>query len=264
MSSAVSFLVFYCLVRAYYQMELLTKDPFLEAALFMPLRTLQVRYLDDKPQGLRTFRMTHNNSFVINLANDTKRLARFQSTNRMPIVRRFEASAWAGDANVEKHYPFLRRSAQRRQYGDAGSTLSHIRLMEHLVAQNDEDAFVFGFEDDIRILKPLKSSLQVQAPADADVVFLGKPATKTVRVPWFENATAVRVIQGYGAFGYVVTTRGARIILRWMTQDERSPFDVVLTGAAPSLRVYRSYPDWPLVVHMGVPSSRRRENIDSK
>lgn len=251
-------LLIYFLRREYFRLELRIKDPILEAILFMPFRYLAVRFLEDRPQSDRSFHMTPTNAFVINMDSDIERMETFQSmNNNSTMIQRFSATAWRPDKDATKislqpeqkailrkqeswehKYPFVRYSARRGHYGDAGCSLSHIRLLQHFLLS--DEPYMFVFEDDARILEALLSKHTVQAPADADVVFLISSATKTVNLPYRNDPTqyATRVIQGYGAFGYVVTKEGAQKLLSHL-ERYKVPIDVALTGST-ALRIYMS------------------------
>ena len=296
-------LLVYRLVRLYYEIELMIDDPFLEATLYFPLRTFYIRYLDDKPAAeRRTFRSTANNTFVINLERDTERRNQFEKVNSREKgvgvpYQFFSATEWENNVeNTNVHhssnhnesessaididiarqartrqeeyartYAFVSQKAAQRHYGDAASTLSHIRLMEQLLASSED--FYFIFEDDAVLKEPFRSTGAVQAPSDAQVVFLVQYATKKVKVKAVargpatdeeeddNNQDEVRVVQGYGAMGYVVTRTGAELILRHL-RGHPVPFDVALAGEPWGLRVYQPV-GWPLVGHRPIGGSRR-------
>jgi hypothetical protein len=187
----------------------------------------------------------------------------------------------------ERRYPFLKDSARHRRYGDAGCTLGHVRILEQFCCHGNgdvgggddddddgDDEYIFVFEDDVQLLPPLIDTYQVLAPADAHVVHLVAYATKVVPVPFYAAFAAAghnrdgehpdgwmvanRVIQGYGAQGYVITKTGARNLLQHLERHS-DPADVGLTGSS-SLRVYQPMNGFPLVRHLGGTSDRRSKN----
>lgn len=152
-------------------------------------------------------------------------------------------------------YPFVGKMAAKKHYGDAASTTSHIRLMEQLLdmSSDDGEGYYFMFEDDAVFREPFRSTGAVQAPSDAHVAFLVPYATKKVKA----NDGEVRVVNGYGAMGYVVTRTRAALILKHL-RGHSMPFDVAVAGAAHDLRFYQPV-GWPLVGHRpGSGGSRRR------
>lgn len=262
----------YGLIRLYYAIEMRIQDPYLKALLYSPLRTFHIRYLDVVPANRKTFRATANNTFVINLESDITRRKSFEKHNNnklwryqffpattwVPFVENEEdanATATAAYENQQKYaqeYVFVAKKSKIGHFGDAASTMSHIRLMEQLLESKHEDYYII-FEDDVLVRDPLKSSGLIQAPSDAHVVFLVNYATKLTRVPKKE----VRVIQGYGAQGYVVTKAGATRILQYLSHNF-APFDCAMAGDAKGLRVYLPQ-NWPLVRHApGSKGSSRR------
>lgn len=69
------------------------RNPYWRAALFNPVRTLQARYWDDKPQQIKTISLTPQNAFVLNMDRDYKRLQQFRSKNP-EIIQRVAAHKW--------------------------------------------------------------------------------------------------------------------------------------------------------------------------
>lgn len=155
-------------------------------------------------------------------------------------------------------YPFVSQKAAKKQYGDAASTVSHIRLMEQLLdtPRDDGEECYFVFEDDAVMREPFRSTGDVQAPSDAHVVFLVRFATRKVKA----NDDEARVLNGYGAMGYVVTRAGAALILEHL-RTHSVPFDVALAGESHDLRVYQPV-GWPLVYHRPGSGGSRRHAIN--
>jgi hypothetical protein len=252
----------FVLQYVYYKVELLMDDPEKEGMFFMPVRYFSAKFWEKAPAtATKTFHLRPENAFVLNLDADTQRWKRFQTTQNALSFNftRFGAHRWDKNDNAlqqgyAKKYPWLKQSSANKRYGDAGCTMSHILLLERIQQGDDDLDYAFIFEDDARLLGPFITRQLVEAPADAHVVFLVPTVTKTVQV----TASAVRVLQGYGAYGYLITKEGAGILLHHL-QRYSVPIDVALAGGSPDLRVYRSF-DWPAVVHVGDSSSRRRNN----
>jgi len=276
----------YGLVRLYYAIELRIKDPYRKALLYSPLRTFYIRYLDRPPAKRKIFRATANNTFVIHLKSDVARRKSFERNNhKLGTYQFYPATQWVvAEPKMKYHdglppnmttnndtdayqlqqtyaqtYRFVRNKSQRGEFGDAASTMSHIRLMEQLLQSPYED-YYFIFEDDVVVKEPLQSSRQLQAAGDAHVVFLVNYATKLWTTIHNHNQKETRVLQGYGAQGYVVTKAGATRILHYLSHHDR-PFDCAMAGDATGLRVYLPQ-DWPLVRHVSrkIDSSRRAFN----
>jgi len=285
-------------IRGYYALELYLDDPFLEAGLITPWTYLAVRFLQSPPSGPpRKFRMNANTTLVINLDRDGERYRTFRRVNAAKLdesngprnsstdgngrngelYRRFSAYPWQSPTsqatNGSNHqlkeqeaammqYPALRYSVRRGEWGDAGCTYSHIRLMEQLLlersAGGDGRRYYIVFEDDARMSPELLGSGLVEAPPDADIVLLSPTSTKSVRIPYRYGADgyAVRATQSWGAMAYVVTPSGAGKVLRYMRgAGHTDPFDVAMTRAQ-GMRVYR--PTNGAEAHHGMFQSTRR------
>ena len=185
-------------------------------------------------------------------------------------------------------YPALQYLAEHDGMGSAACSLSHLRLFQHLLdhqeAQQQQHDYMFVFEDDIEILDPLLDSGVVMAPNNADLVLLSEASLGHVNVSWrkkgrgilraaatnddnqkLSNKNAIRVTSGYTAWGYIITKRGARIILDEYKHERTEPMDVYFFKN-PNLKVYLPTSDWPVVAHgqLGIKSSRRdRDTLNS-
>jgi GR25 family glycosyltransferase involved in LPS biosynthesis len=286
----------YALVRGYNALELAIKDPFTEA-LLLPHRYLRVRFWQDPPSQIqRTFRITTDNAFVIHLEQDTDRWQRFLEVNtKSPAIQLFQtfpAFEWTPNNVVgndeketdhhhhhqqvllEERYPSLHQNVQEQLFGDAGCSASHLLLLERFLASEETSTndYIYVLEDDAKLLEPLATQALVTAPADADVVFLMPSSTKRVKVPYYysdsdessstqhsKDAFAVRVIGGWGAYGYVITRQGAKKLLKYMDVNIHDPFDVAMTRAY-SWKIYHSTNKWPQVQHVRHGSTRRNHN----
>ena len=181
-------------------------------------------------------------------------------------------------------YPALRYLAKHEGMGTAACALSHLRLLQDLLDLDASD-YMFVFEDDIQILDPLLDDGVVMAPNNADIVLLSACSLGQVSVPWQkkrgmirraattakDNITvsantnhdnnAIRVISGYSAWGYIITKRGAKILLDEYKNERKEPFDVYIFKNA-NLKVYLPTSDWPVVAHgkVGVKSTRRNND----
>ena len=195
-----------------------------------------------------------------------------------------------------QQYPNLRYLAQTEGFGTAACTLSHLRLLQHFSQDDSENEqqeeqqmeYIFVFEDDATLSQTLLNNGFVTGPTDADMLFLTQYSLGHVRVPWQRsnktpqqsslsqpskhlrietqpptNANAIRVISGYNSVGYVVTQRGARIILRDMKKEKRLPIDLFFF-ADPNLKIYLPSSEWPAVGHNWASSSSSRRNADNQ
>ena len=180
-------------------------------------------------------------------------------------------------------YRVLKYLAKHDGMGTAACSLSHLRLLQDLLDQDASD-YMFVFEDDIEILNSLLDDGVVMAPNNADVVLLSACSMGHVSVSWQkkrrirrtaiatnDNTTfpanpihisnAIRVTSGYSAWGYIITKRGAQILLHEYKNERTEPFDVYIFKNA-NLKVYQPTSDWPVVVHgkVGVKSARRNND----
>jgi GR25 family glycosyltransferase involved in LPS biosynthesis len=172
-------------------------------------------------------------------------------------------------------YPALQYLAKHDGVGSAACSLSHLRLFQHLLDHDAHYDYMFVFEDDIEILDPLLDSGVVMAPNNADLILLSEASLGHVNVSWrkkgrgiraatkddnqkLSNKNAIRVTSGYSAWGYIITKRGARIILDEYKHERTEPMDVYFFKN-PNLKVYLPTSDWPVVAHgkLGIKSSRR-------
>ena len=181
-------------------------------------------------------------------------------------------------------YPALRYLAEHEGKGTAACALSHLRLLQDLLDQDVSD-YMFVFEDDIQILDPLLDDGVVMSPNNADLVLLSACSLGHVSVSWQKKrgmirrtataaknnttvsantnrgSNAIRVISGYSAWGYIITKRGAKILLDEYKHERKEPFDVYIFKNA-NLKVYLPTSDWPVVAHgkVGVKSTRRNND----
>ena len=160
-----------------------------------------------------------------------------------------------------KRFPYVKRAVQEHKYGDAGCFVSHMKLFYQLL--DSAEPYYFIFEDDAkldqRLFQGLAQTLYVQAPNDADIISLTKSATHRVRVPLADapQENVIRVIAGYGGYGYVITKKGASILINHLsnspqTLENPEPIDVVMMNSyrdSPRLRVYYSHRDAVEVHH---------------
>jgi GR25 family glycosyltransferase involved in LPS biosynthesis len=257
------------------------QDPYRRAKIFNPFRTFQARYLDThRPQGLKTFHLTNETAFVVNLDRDKDRLRDFRHRNPS-FIQRFGAHQWTKNNTSENpgvqiqqqwgaKYPWIKIASDRGNPGDAACSLSHILLWKEKLLGVDGQDYIFIFEDDIRMTEPLRSQHILQAPDVADIVFLMPSAMKRVLVPWKEmnpdNSWNIskRVIGGFGTFGYLITRQGAIKMMDFLATC-REPIDLAFFGSS-SVQVYLPE-SWPLVRHSPNPnaeSSRLQINQNAK
>lgn len=232
--------------------------------------------------------------------DDSKRSATGKIRGSEQEIPKIEGEGDPGEYDVRRHqrqeeamkrYPFLRYSVQRAEYGNAGCTYTHIQLLEKLAGLpgsrskegdgEDGKNYFFIFEDDARLSRELVERGSIRIPPDTDIALLSPTATKTVRVPYYEHhrgdeqgergendgqdaATAVRVLQSYGAFAYLITDRGARKVLRHLRgRWNDDPIDVAFHRAH-RIRIYQPLGDAgggrPLAWHGSHRSTRRDAN----
>ena len=246
------------------------RNPYWRAALFNPVRTLQARYWDDKPQQIKTFSLTPQNAFVLNMDRDYKRLQQFRSKNP-EIIQRVAAHEWItldkknssynqtlSNATIwqqhywELRYPWIQMASRIGKVGDAACSLSHVSLWKEKLLDAAGQDYLFVFEDDAILTESLTRNHTIQAPDNADIVLLTEGATKRVAIP-FQSATVTRVIGGYGTLGYLITRQGALKMLDFL-QRSREPVDLSFFEAS-VVKVYLPT-SWPLVHHSGIQSSR--------
>ena len=241
----------------------------------MNVNTTLVINLDRDGERFRSFQRA--NAGKLNEANGSKNSSTYGNGRNGELYRRFSAYPWQSPTsqanNGSNHqlkeqeaammqYPALRYSVKRGEWGDAGCTYSHIRLMEQLLlersAGGDGRRYYIVFEDDARMSPELLGSGLVEAPPDADIVLLSPTSTKSVRIPYKygEDGCAIRATQSWGAMAYVVTSSGAGKVLRYMRgTGHTDPFDVAMTRAK-GMRVYQ--PTNGAEAHHGTFKSTRR------
>lgn len=81
----------------------------------------------------------------------------------------------------------------------------------------------------MKVLKPLASRLQLDAPDVDDIVILMPSAVKQVSVPFKgsnNEKVAHRVIGGFGSFGNVITRNGVLKLLQSILPKRRQPIDL--------------------------------------
>lgn len=248
------------------------RNPYWRAALFNPVRTLQARYWDDKPQQIKTFSLTYQNAFVLNMDRDHKRLQQFRSKNRK-VIQRVAAHEWItldkkssynqtlSNATIQQqhywelHYPWIQVVSRIGKVGDAACSLSHASLWKEKLLDTGQD-YLFVFEDDAILTKFFARNHIMKAPDNADIVLLTEGATKRVAIP-FQSATVTRVIGGWGASGYLITRQGALKMLEFL-QRSREPIDLSFYEAS-AVKVYLPT-SWPLVHLSRIQSSRIHMN----
>ena len=261
--------------------------PYWRALIFNPWRYMYAKYWDPvRPTALRRFVMTRETAFVVNLDRSVERWTQFQRVNgdddneEEPPMQRFPAHEWRkaddnpahddGHIQLQQHwenrYPFLKLSAAKGNYGDAGCSLSHLLLWQEKLVDGDQD-YIFVLEDDVEILEPLKRRTKIDgssgthyvidAPNDADIVFLAQTALKRVNVSWAgsQHEPAVRLLGGFGTLGYIITREGAQKMMDRLGSS-RHPLDITFF-AEPSMRIYLpASGQWPAVLHFHTPSTR--------
>mmetsp|Transcript_24749 Transcript_24749/g.52504 ORF Transcript_24749/g.52504 Transcript_24749/m.52504 type:complete len:374 (-) Transcript_24749:117-1238(-) len=172
------------------------------------------------------------------------------------------------------HYPALQYLAKHEGMGTAACSLTHLRLFQYLLDQDAHD-YMFVFEDDIEILDPLLDSGAVVAPNNADLILLSEASLGHVSVSWRKKGgiratkddkqklsnNAIRVTSGYTTWGYIITKRGARIILDEYKHERTEPIDIYFFKN-PNLKIYLPTSDWPAVTHgkLGIKSTRRQRD----
>jgi GR25 family glycosyltransferase involved in LPS biosynthesis len=285
------------------------RDKYVRGMLFQPLRYLRVKWMDPLPTHEAKFVMSYNSTFVINLESDRERWTYFQKVNqkRMEDIQRIPATLIHTELLARKkskkqteitikdddeelktqqiyfdQYPVLEYLARNEGMGTAACSLSHLRLFQEFLEQDDFD-YMYVFEDDIDILDPLLGDQFVMAPNNADVVMLSDCSFGFVQVSWLKKSrmlrkatssskdvnqinplltkSAIRVISGFSAWGYIITKRGARIILEQYKNERTEPIDLYFFKN-PNLKVYLPTSKNPVVAHgrLGAKSARRNND----
>lgn len=253
------------------------KYPYWRAMIFNPIRYVHAKYLDPvRPASVRHFAMTQSTAFVINLDRSSQRMKQFWWVNSAggvaPMIQRFPAHEWTTSINDtetiriqeywQQQYPFLKISARKGNYGDAGCSLSHLLLWKETLLDGNQE-YIFVFEDDAQLLNPLRQSSvgngsypHIDAPDVADIIFLAHPASKRVNVTWTgSEEPATRLLGGFGTWGYIMTREGAQKMLACL-QTSRKPVDLSFFAAAP-MRIYLPISSqFPTVLHNQMPSTR--------
>eukprot|EP00536_Pseudo-nitzschia_multiseries_P013543 jgi/Psemu1/68750/estExt_Genemark1.C_5850016 len=271
--------------------------------LLLPLRYLRVKWIDQRPTGVRKFTLRHGRSFVINLDVDKERWNDFQDSNRkqLPNISRFPATSLQTKIDDKREhyyleeYRFLPKLIENEGKGSAACAISHLKLLAEFVANaTDDDDYIFVFEDDAVLTPQLLQGGFVVGPDNADFILLTEYSSAHIRVPFdrtrhttatrnlnlnlnlnhlgddvYTNKTmeenyaesinsAVRVVSGYSAMGYVITRRAARIVLEEMKDESHLPVDVYYF-ANPDIKAYLPLLGWPLVQHNRPYLSVRRD-----
>lgn len=202
--------------------------------------------------------------FVINLPASTARRARItraldQAGIAHAVVSAIDGRDWSGaeSALAQQPLPHLGRPLSR---GEIGCLLSHLSVLERIVRDGLPIACVL--EDDAAIADDLRQVLDTieSVGGDWDVLLLGHhsarhaPAhgaeTCFVRRRLTTRRTIARVAEfAMGAYGYVVTQRGAERLLAF-ARPFRMPMDWV-TGHAPAAGIRLSAVTPPCVTPNG-------------
>jgi GR25 family glycosyltransferase involved in LPS biosynthesis len=233
-------------------------DVFWRAFLLMPWSYLKIHLWDPQPPtGDFQYKITNENSFVINLNQDQQRWQHFGKTNHLGT--RFSASDLSqpgvlATPTTRKYiamYPNMGALVAQRRYGEAGCFLSHVRALQQVLDNNLTYAFIF--EDDAILLRP--NLTIVEAPSPVDFVFL---TTNVLRATRMKHG--IRVMGGAGTYGLMVTQRGATKMLQLLRRgscgifDQKKcktdPIDIALMkyAARYGLEIYLPV-GWPLVKH---------------
>jgi hypothetical protein len=98
----------YALLRGYNALKLAIKDPFTNA-LLLPHRYLSIQFWQDPPSQIqRTFQITTDNAFVINLEQDTDRWERFLDINAksssVKLFQTFPAFVWTAEKDIDQKH----------------------------------------------------------------------------------------------------------------------------------------------------------------
>jgi len=128
-------------------------------------------------------------------------------------------------------------------YGEIGCFLSHYRLWQRIVEEKLERVLIF--EDDIKFepffiskLEYLKSDL-FEIGESWDLVFLGRKILHNSEEPWLEGSDQlVRVDYTYWTLSYVLTLRGAKLLLAGEPLGKMVPVDEylpIMYGRHPNL-----------------------------
>lgn len=91
--------------------------------------------------------MSSNNTYVINLNQDEKRMKFFEQISKNLTFQRFSAHKWEQHYMDNNHhqdamaarYPYIRYAAKRGLYGDAGCTLSHVSLLQYFLDDSQKE-----------------------------------------------------------------------------------------------------------------------------
>eukprot|EP00980_Cylindrotheca_fusiformis_P018571 scaffold6155_cov108-Cylindrotheca_fusiformis.AAC.6 len=211
------------------------KDPYRRAKVFNPFRTFHAMYIDqNRPQD-----------------RDKDRLDVFRNRNPS-FIQRFPAHHWTNEKLATSTAADSEKVKIQKYWGNKYPWIK-------IAGERDGQDYIFIFEDDIRIKEPLRSKLALRAPDVADIVFLMPSAMKQAMVPWKEMNddhktwnVSTRVVGGFGAFGYLITRRGAEKMMKFLTTC-RVPIDLAFFGST-SVQVY--IPErWPLVRHEPNPNA---------
>eukprot|EP00537_Pseudo-nitzschia_pungens_P017876 CAMPEP_0172410638 /NCGR_PEP_ID=MMETSP1061-20121228/76986_1 /TAXON_ID=37318 /ORGANISM="Pseudo-nitzschia pungens, Strain cf. pungens" /LENGTH=357 /DNA_ID=CAMNT_0013146831 /DNA_START=15 /DNA_END=1088 /DNA_ORIENTATION=- len=265
------------------------QDKYWRAMLLLPIRYLRVKWVDQRPTGLRKFTLRHDRSFVINLNVDKKRWKDFQQLNQKQLqnISRFAATSiqTKNDDDREyrflEEYRFLHNLVKNEGKGSAGCAISHLKLLGEFVAKTrNDDEYIFVFEDDAVLTSHLLDRGFVIGPDNADFILLTEYSSAHIRVPLHQRPatrdagdlstksmeenyaqsinTAVRVVSGYSAMGYVITRRAAQVVLDGMKVENHLPVDVYFF-ANPQIKAYLPLVGWPIVRHNQPHLSVRRD-----
>ena len=249
--------------------------------------------MDQRPTRPKTFTLKATRSFVINLDADKKRWRFFQESNQQQLqsITRFPATSLQTIHDDEREhyflekYQFLRNLIKNEGKGSAACAISHLKLLLEFVSNtaNDDD-YIFVFEDDALLTSHLLQYGFVVGPDNADFILLSEYSSAHIYVPFDktdvntnvndlskksleENLlqnyaekinTATRVVSGYTAIGYIVTRRGAKVVLDGMKKEEELPVDLYFF-ANPQIKAYLPLLGWPLVQHHQPSQSVRRD-----
>lgn len=212
---------------------------------------------------------SYNGTLTMNVRNfdDVEYQKQAQYAERYGFLKQATKRGAVGDAGCTySHLRLLREvllgwdTADDNHDGDNTLTaMTSDAQMDHDRSLEKRD-YLLVLEDDAIVVPPKSSSwvdnqsdsrtMVVYAPYDADVVFLQEQetATKLVSVPVLHSMSSgavesvdevVRVIQGYGAFGYIITRRGVVKLLQYYVRNtsHQTPIDVAMLSLG-QLRVY--------------------------
>jgi arabinogalactan endo-1,4-beta-galactosidase len=186
---------------------------------------------------------SHPAVFVINLDRDVERLAGITGNLNVlgvPFARWPATDGATLDYAEAETDGVLIRDFGPHATAEAACGVSHIRLWRHVVEHNIPWALVL--EDDARLAAPLPDRIaHWELPADADLVLLNARAAAGPVRRRGQRLSYADVIGGAGTEGYLVSLRGAQLLLA-VTRPLANPLDFQMYAHIATVRAHDRYP----------------------